>query len=280
MYAHTKSITGDLANVDCLVEAGAEPHGFQFKPSDLKKIQKASLLVMNGVGIEDWLDKPLEKFKSSKVIVNASEGIDLLENSQVLELTAAHKGHDHSHDHKCEGHHHGDGKNPHTWIDPVNASIQVKNILKGLQKVDPKNADQYSKNADLYLKQLDLLDQDFKSQVSTLPNKSLITFHDAFPYLAKRYGFRYLGAVEDFPEKSPSPKVLKEMIDLIKKNQVSTIFTEEGYSQKSLASIARESGAKIATLDTLEVGTPSADAFLKGMRNNLNALKNAWGSSK
>lgn len=272
VYAHTKSIVQNLAEVHCLVPAGGEPHGFQFKPSDLKKISEAQVIVMNGVGIEDWLQKPLEKFKSSKMIVNASQGLDLLENTTVIELSSAHEGH--THGPGC--HDHGDGKNPHTWLDPVNAISQTKTILQALTQADPKNKAAYEAQAEVYIQQLEKLHQEFKTQVEVLKNKNLITFHDAFPYLAKRYGFRYIGAVEDFPEKSPSPKILKELIELIRKNQVTTIFVEEGYSQKSLQSIARESGAKIATLDTLEVGTPEANAYIQRMQNNLKALKTAW----
>ncbi|MES2309245.1 MAG: metal ABC transporter substrate-binding protein [Verrucomicrobiota bacterium] len=268
IYAHTKSIVGDLAEVHSLVESGGEPHDFQFKPSDMKKLSEAQVIVMNGVGIETWLEKPLSKFKDGqKVIIDTSAGIDLLDNPEVIELTAAHQ----SFRHEENG-----AKNPHIWLDPLNAKIQVKNILKGLIQADPPNKMAYERNAERYLLQLDQLNQDFKTEVETLKNKNLITFHDAFPYLAKRYGFHYLGCIEDFPEKSPSPRVLKEMVDLIQKNQVTTVFVEEGYSQRSLQSIARESGAKIATLDTLEVGASEADAYLKRMRNNLEILKTSW----
>jgi zinc/manganese transport system substrate-binding protein len=283
IYAHTKSIAGDLADVQSLVESGGEPHDFQFKPSDMKKLSEANVIVMNGVGIEEWLEKPLSKFKDGKkTIIDTSRGVGLLENPEVIELTASrreekaetadsHHGHDHDHGHSHEG-----GKNPHIWLDPINAQIQVKNILHGLVKADPANKDAYEANAARYLKELEKLDQDFKSQVVILKNKNLITFHDAFPYLAKRYGFKYIGCIEDFPEKSPSPQILKATVDLIRKHQVTTVFVEEGYSQRSLQSIARESGAKIATLDTLEVGEIEAGAYLKRMRNNLETLKTAW----
>ncbi len=276
IYAHTKSIVGELAEVRSLVESGGEPHDFQFKPSDIKKLSEADLIVMNGVGIENWLDKPLEKFKGGKkIVVDTSVGVDLLENPQVIELTAARSKEKHSHDgHQCEGH--GDGKNPHIWLDPINAQKQVKNILKGLIQADPKNQEGYEANAARYLKELEQLDQEFKTQMEGLKNKNLITFHDAFVYLAQRYNFKYIGCIEDFPSKSPSPQILKATVDLIRKHQVKTVFVEEGYSQRSLQSIARESGAKIATLDTLEVGESEAGAYLKRMRSNLEILKNAW----
>ncbi len=275
IYAHTQSIAGHLADVHCLVGAGTDPHDFQFKPSDMKKLSEAEVIVMNGVGIEMWLDKPLEKFRSmNKTVINASEGLSLLENTEIIELSSAHEGHHHNEGDHCDQH--GEGKNPHTWLDPVNASLQVKNILNGLIKADPKNKNGYEKNASLYLAELEKLHQEFKSEVEVLKNKNLITFHDAFLYLAHRYQFKYIGCVEDVPEKKPSPKVLKEIIDLIKNHQVKTVFVEEGYSQRSLHSISRDSGAKIATLDTIEVGKPEANAYLNRMRNNIQALKSAW----
>ena len=277
LYAHTKSIAMDLAEVHSLTESGGDPHDFQFKPSDIKKLSEANVIVMNGVGLENWLEKPLSKFKDGKIVIDSSLGVDLLENPEVIELTAARgqekKTKSHNHDHN---HDHCDGKNPHIWLDPINAQIQVKTILKGLIQADPKNKAGYEANAARYLKELQKLDEDFKNQVEVLKNKNLITFHDAFVYLAKRYGFKYIGCIEDFPEKSPSPQVLKSTVDLIRKYQVITVFVEAGYSQRSLQSIARESGAKIATLDTLEVGTSEAEAYVKRMRNNLEALKNAW----
>ncbi len=276
IYAHTKSIAGELAEVRSLVESGGEPHDFQFKPSDIKKLSEADLIIMNGVGLESWLDKPLEKFKGGKkIIIDTSLGIDLLENPQVIELTAARNKEKHSHDdHGCEGH--GDGKNPHIWLDPINAQKQAKNILNGLIQADPKNQVAYEANARRYFKELEKLDQEFKTQIESLKNKNLITFHDAFVYLAQRYQFKYIGCIEDFPSKSPSPQILKSTVDLIRKHQVKTVFVEAGYSQRSLQSIARESGAKIATLDTLEVGESEAEAYLKRMRSNLEILQNAW----
>ncbi len=271
IYAHTKSIAGDLADVRSLVESGAEPHHFQFKPSDMKKLKEANLIIINGLGIEDWLNKALENFtKDHKAIIDTSEGVDLLENPEVIELTAERQGDSHKHSETEKG------KNPHIWLDPVSAQIQVRNILKGLQKVDPINAKAYQTNAEIYLNELGKLNQDFKNQIEVLKNKNLITFHDAFPYLAKRYGFKYIACVEDFPEKSPSPQVIKSVVDLIRKNQVTTVFVEEGYSQRALQAIAKESGAKIATLDTIEVGVSEADAYLKRMRSNLETLKLAW----
>lgn len=275
LFAHTQSIVGDLAEVRSLIESGGEPHDFQFKPSDMKKISEAQVIVINGVGIESWLEKPLAQFKDEKkMIIDTSVGVDLLENPEIIELTATRnkdKKHDH-HDH----HDHFDGKNPHIWLDPINAQIQVKNILKGLVQADPKNKTDYEANAAHYLEELQKLNEDFKNKIEVLKNKNLITFHDAFVYLANRYDFKYIGCIEDFPEKSPSPQILKAMVDLIRKNNITTVFVEAGYSQRSLESISRESKAVIATLDTLEVGTFEADAYLKRMRHNLEALENAW----
>ncbi len=274
IYAHVKSVVGDLAPIECLIGKGASPHDFSFKPSDVKKVAEADLLFANGAGIEEWLQPIIQKAgKRALRTVDLSEGISLLENPEELEL----KGAPHQHSH--EGHDHS-GKNPHTWLDPVIAQIQVKRILETLQQADPERASVYQKNAATYLVKLQDLDQAFRVQIAALPNKNLLTFHNAFPYLAARYQLNYLGSIEDFPEKAPSPKHLASLIQLIKTKEVRVLFAEEGYSPRVLQNIARETGAKIITLDTMEVGDPQPDAYLKRMRANLDALQSAWKPAK
>jgi ABC-type Zn uptake system ZnuABC Zn-binding protein ZnuA len=112
--------------------------------------------------------------------------------------------------------------------------------------------------------------------MDALPGKNLITFHDAFPYLARRYGLNYVGYIEAFPEKDPTPGQLKSLVGAIGKHQVKVLFAETGYSPAILRSLAEQTGARVAELDTLEVGEANPDAYLIRMRNNLKALQKAW----
>jgi zinc transport system substrate-binding protein len=270
LYAHAKSVAGDLAEVSQLLGAGVGPHDFQFKPSDVKKIANTDLLILNGLGLEEWMEGMVAQAKNKNlVIIDTSRGVPLTPGPQELTIGLAH-----SH----EGHDHGEagGANPHIWLDPVAAQQQVKSILQGLQKADPKNASGYQTNADRYLAELQKLDAEFAEQLSLLQPKNLITFHEAFPYLAKRYGLNYLGFIEQFPEKAPSPKELSALVDIIKRQKVKVLFAEGGYEPKLLKTIAQQTGAIVAQLDTLEVGAPLATAYLDRMRSNLAALKKAW----
>ncbi len=267
LYATTKSIVGDRAEVTQLAQAGVGPHEFSPKPSDLKTLAAADLLVVNGVGLEEWLDKTVQEVGSPKlVVVDASFGIAARANPATVAVPDGAKGDD-------EG---GTGANPHVWLDPVLEKKQAENILAALRKADPANAAYYAANEAAYAAKLDALDADFRALFATLKEKNLLTFHDAFPYFAARYGLNYLGSVEEFPEKAPTPRALAHIVDLIKANHVKVVFAEEGYEPKILRTLAEQTGATVAQLDTLEVGEPDAGAYLTRMRANLDALRKAW----
>ncbi|MDR2462724.1 MAG: zinc ABC transporter substrate-binding protein [Verrucomicrobiales bacterium] len=269
MYAHTKSIVGELAEVQMLIGSDAEPHDYQFKPSDVKKIAAADLFVINGAGLEEWLGDLLKKAGGKKLrVVDTSAGIELLDNAEAFFTGSAA-------DEEEEEHEHGE-KNPHVWLDPVLARRQVQNILAALTASDPKNAAAYKKNADTYLEKLHELDESFRLALTVKFEKRLVTFHDAFPYLAKRYGFVYLGCITQFPGQDPKPRDLQALVQAINKHGVKVIFAENGYSPKLLEEVARQTGAKAGVLDTLEIGAPSADAYLVRMRKNLAALGKVW----
>jgi len=265
LSAATLSIVGDRAEVSQLTGQGVGPHEFEPKPSDLKKITRADLLIVNGLGLEGWLDDVVEKVGGSHLkVVDASAGIVPLENPSELKLTGGSDGKT------------ADGANPHAWLDPVLAKQQAAAILAAVQAADPANASYYAANAQAYASKLDQLNADFAAELAKLPSRDLITFHDAFPYFAARYGLNYLGSVEEFPEKAPSPRELGHLVDLINARHVRVIFAEEGYEPKLLQTIAAQTGAKVANIDTLEVGPPGANGYLERMRSNLAVLQKAW----
>ncbi|MDZ4788933.1 MAG: metal ABC transporter substrate-binding protein [Blastochloris sp.] len=270
IYAHTQTVAGDLAKVSMLLSKDSSPHDYALNPSDIKRLARADLFIINGLGLEEWSNEIVKKAGNKKlVVVDSSKGISLLDSPKVVSLPSAEKI-DHT------GHDHGEGKNPHIWLDPISAQQQVKNIAEALIKADPKNADGYKKNRDAYLVELKKLHEDFRSKLNQLPIKNLITFHDAFPYLAKRYGMNYIGFIEEFPEKDPKPSELAALVKAIKDNKVKVLFAETGYSPKLLQSIATQTGAAVADIDTLEVGAPTADAYIKLMRKNLASFEKAW----
>jgi ABC-type Zn uptake system ZnuABC Zn-binding protein ZnuA len=249
------------------------PHDFQLSPADVKTLSDADLLIINGAGIEEWLGELIKKSGNKNlVVVDTSKGIKLVESPEEIEI-----GHDHTHalDHE-HSHSHGDGANPHIWLDPVIAKKQAANIVAALQKADPANASAYADNGKAYEAKLAALDSDYRTTLAPLPNKNLVTFHDAFPYLAARYKLNYVGAISEFPEKDPSPKQLAALMDKIRSLKVGVLFAEEGYAPGLLKKIAAQTGAKVSELDTLEVGQGTPTAYLDRMGTNLDSLRKAF----
>lgn len=294
MMAHTLAIAGDRAEVVQLLAKDSGPHDFQLTPADVRKLADADLLIINGAGVESWLDQLIRTAGNRELtVVNASSGIELREGGQLLELPVdaaepeehVHDEHcEHDHDHAShEGHTHGphcrhEGENPHLWLDPVFALQQARTILDALVDADPANAEYFRANAERYFAALRELDANFKKTISSLPNKKLVTFHDAFPYLADRYGLDYVGYIEQMPEKDPSPRQLAAIVNLIKENKIGVVFAERGYSTILFERIAGQTGAKVSELDTLEIGEGTADSYIERMNQNLEALAAAFGS--
>ena len=270
VQSHTLAIAGDHANVKQLLAKDTGPHDFQLTPADVKKLSDADLLIINGAGIEEWLGELIKKSGNKNlVVVDTSNGIKLVESPEEIEI-----GHSHSHAHD---HDHGDGANPHIWLDPVIAKKQAANIVAALQKADPANASAYARNGKAYEAKLSALDSNCRSTLAPLPNKNLVTFHDAFPYLAARYQLNYVGAISEFPEKDPTPKQLAALIYKIRSLKVGVLFAENGYAPGLLKKIASETGAKVSELDTLEVGQGTPTAYLDRMGANLESLRSAFG---
>lgn len=223
-------------------------HDYQLTPDDMKTLETADIFVVNGAGMESFLDKVVKNRKNLK-IVDASEGIDLIKTDNV--------------------------PNPHVWVSMSLHMKQIGNLADGLSKADPGNADAYRKNADAYLAKLDELRKKMNDALKDLKNRDIITFHEAFPYFAKEFGLKIAAVIEREPGSEPDARELARTIDLIRKFKVKVIFTEPQYSAKSAETIARETSAKIYVLDPAVTGPVEADAYLKIMEKNLEVLKTA-----
>lgn len=283
LYAHTARVGGDEVELSLLTRAGSGPHGHDLRPEDVKRVAGADLLVINGLGLESWLDDVVKAVGSQRLeVVDTSAGIkDLIYSGR--ELVSGKEGDEHGHHHDPERGEHagccGDkaGANPHVWLDPVLAQAQVRAIERALVGRDPARAEIYRRNAADYVRELEELDERFQKTCRQLSNRNLVTLHNAFPYMARRYGLNLVGYVHEFPEKEPAPGELKALHDVIKRRQVGVIFVERGYRSRLMEVMAEQTGARIAELDTLEVGEPGPQAYLEGMRRNLAALQAAGG---
>jgi zinc transport system substrate-binding protein len=257
------NVAGDAADVSILVPPNTGPHDYSFSPSDIAKIARADVVIMNGVGLEGWLEKGIKTAsKKDLLVVDTSRGIDLITGLEVRKLAGV----------KSEPDPDAGGGNPHIWLSPLNAITQVKNICDGLAARDPENAQTYKKNADAYNNRLKTLDKDIRSATDSITNKNLITFHDTFPYFARDYGFTVAATFEESPGKEPSPKAIKQLRDIIKSAHVVALFSEPQYSAKAMQVFGQEFKVPVVQLDPMETGDGKKDFYERVMRKNLETL--------
>lgn len=251
-------------------------HDFQLQSADVKNIEASDALIINGVGMESFLDKVLKECPNV-AIIDSSIGIPLLhENSH--EHAHEHEGaqynsHEHAHAHDDE---HED-VNAHIWVSISNYEQQVKNISKGIIALDPENTDAYEKNTRAYLQKLEELKLKMHRRLDDLSRKDIITFHEAFPYFAQEFDLNIVAVINREPNSEPSPQELADTISLVKKAGVPPLFVEPQYPNSAANIIAAETGAKIYTLDPAVTGDLHKDAYINIMEKNLLVLEEALG---
>lgn len=224
-------------------------HDYHLTTSDLKRLRQAEILVINGAGMESFLDQVIEQQPDLK-IVDASRDIPL-------------KRDEHGHE------------NGHVWVSVSLAIKQVQNIADQLAELDARNGPAYRENASRYIKELETLREEMRETIEGLPNKDVVTFHEAFPYFADEFGLNIVAVVEREPGSEPSAAELAETIKLIRQSGVRAIFVEPQYSTKAARTIARETGIEVYTLDPAVTGKDDPGAYIEIMRSNLRVLVEA-----
>ena len=259
-YNLTKQIAGDKFEVRSFNSLTTESHGFEPSAKEIAELGQASLIFMNGAGMEEWKDD-----------VSGNVEIDMVDTSKGLDLIKAGKDkgvggrmHDHDkeghrhdedsnmHDHGEEGHHHHGEYDPHTWLSPVNAKAQAKVICDKLSEIDPANKEYYEANYEKIASDLDELIEEYTAKFNEVDNKKFIVPHEAFGYVARDFGLEQIPLASLTSTDDPDAKVLKEMIDLARAEQINTVFFEKGGSDKAAKTIADEIGADTKPLDTME----------------------------
>ncbi|MGI6168701.1 MAG: metal ABC transporter substrate-binding protein [Christensenellales bacterium] len=289
MYDFASKIGGDTIQLTNLVSAGGEPHAWEPSTSDIIGLETADVFLYNGAGMEHWVSDVLAALENPSLLsAEVSQGIPLLEgHSHDHDDDHDHDhdddhGHDHDHDHDHDDDHdhdHASSPDPHVWLNPANAKIQMRNIADAFSKADPSNQSSYQANYEQYAAELDKLDQEFKTTLSSLPNKDIVVSHEAFGYLCDAYGLNQVGVEGLSPDSEPDPARMAEIISFVQENNVQTIFFEELVSSRIADVIADSTGAKTAVLSPLEGLTAKqqeeGDDYFSIMRQNLAALKEA-----
>ncbi len=251
-----RQIGQEYVEVHTLTPAGAEPHDFEPSPQDLIKLQTSRLVIYNGAGFEPWVSKVNQEDRINNHWVEATSGLSLLSTSEA-----------------------GETFDPHVWMDPVLALQEVATITDGLIKIDPQHTQQYRHNAQAYQTQLLNLDTAFKNGLADCQSLTIVTSHNAFQYLARRYNLNVISISGLSPDEEPTPRKLTEVAQFVRQNQVKYIFFETLVSPKLSETIAQETGAKTIAFNPLEGLTDEeiaqGDDYLSVQYKNLEALRTA-----
>ncbi|WP_425930057.1 metal ABC transporter substrate-binding protein [Pseudomonas sp. NyZ201] len=259
-YSYVSNIVGDRAEVVPLIPAGFNPHAYEPRADDIKRIGTLDVIVLNGVGHDDFADR----------MIAASEkpGIATIESNANVPLLAA-----------TGIAARGAGKvvNPHTFLS-ISASIaQVNNIARELGKLDPDNARFYSQNARDYAKRLRRLRADALAQLTEAPNPSfrVATIHAAYDYLVREFGLEVTAVVEPAHGIEPSPAQLKKTIDQLQALDVKVIFSEMDFPSAYVETIQREAGVKLYPLTHISYGEYTKEKYEVEMKRNLDTVVRA-----
>lgn len=263
-----QNIGGDRVSVESLVAAGEDAHAFNPTPTDVTKLARADLVVINGLGFEGWIERLITSTQKLPKIIVASDGI--------APLNAEEDKHNHDHSH---GHDHGE-LDPHAWQDVANVRTYAKNIATALASLDPNNKAVYDANLGQYDLKLLQLDTDIRTAVSEIPEsrRKLVTTHDAFGYFEKAYGIEMIAALGVANEAQPSAKEIARIIRQIREEAVPAIFLESMIDPRLARRLSTESNVKIGgTLysDALSEKNGPAGTYIAMMEANIRELKRA-----
>jgi len=251
------------------------PHEYALTPGDVAKISKAQVLIVNGTMETFITPRKMKELNPKLALINSGEDFaDIAEEEDHAE-SAVNKNAKKKDSHSEHAHSHS-GYNPHTWVSPFIAAKQVRVMGKELAVLYPANAQALNANAEEYASRLEALGTMMKQEIAQLPNKKIITFHDAFDYFARDLGLEIAGVIELEPGMNPTAKHMKEMITLTQQHKLSTVFAEVQYPDNVAKAIAKEAGAVVRVLDPVASGDKlEPTAYEDIMKKNLDVLKEA-----
>ncbi|WP_088290188.1 metal ABC transporter solute-binding protein, Zn/Mn family [Kineosporia sp. A_224] len=251
-------VGGDAVSVTNLTKPGAEPHDLELSPKDVAAVADAGLVVYLS-GFQPAVDEAV-KTQAADTAFDAA-------GSARLDLEGVEEEHEGEAGHSAT--------DPHFWLDPTRLADVADALAARLGQADPAQAATFTANAAALRKDLEALDSEMKAGLATCTNKDVVTSHQAFGYLAQRYGLTQVGITGLSPEAEPDAKTIAKVTDFVRANNVTTIYYETLVSPAVAKTVASEAGAKTAVLDPIE-GISDASAaqdYLGVMRANLAALR-------
>jgi len=242
----TEKIAGDKVTVTCLVPENMEPHDYEPKTKDFETLIKSKVFIYNGLGMESWVDQVNETIKEKGVtILDSSTGVEVRKEENAVD--------------------------PHIWLSVKNAQIQSENIKNTLVKLDEKNKDYYEENYKKFKDELENVYSEYKPKFDALNKKNFVTGHAAFGYLCRDFGLTQKSVENLFAEGEPTPKQLEDLVKFCKENNIKTIFSESLASPKVSQTLAKEVGAEVVPILTLESKEDDKD-YIKSIKYNLDEI--------
>ena len=271
-------VGGRHVDVTVVVPAGASPHTFEPKPSQIRKISSSKLFFMIGAGFEIWAEKFFGAPEKESLKVVLSKDVFLIHTASHTH----HKGNAHqgtlrpSRAHPERPAAEEKAANPHIRLDPVIAKSMAEKIIAALSRIDSPRRGYYQDNGRAFIAKLETLDRSIKQTVEKFSHKKYVAFHPAWDYFARRYGLVSVGIIEAAPGRSPTPQTIKKIVREIKQHRIRAIFAEPQLNPKVAEVIAGEAGVKVLLLDP--IGGPhikGRQSYLELMAYNVNILKEA-----
>jgi zinc transport system substrate-binding protein len=251
LYFFASQIGGNRTEVHQLIPDNAEPHSWQPKPSDVFKVRGSAVFVYNGAGFEPWA--------STIVSAAASDSLIIVDTSINITEPAGSAGR----------------LDPHFWLDPLSARVQVDNILQGFIRVDAADAALFTANADALKQRLDQLNSEYLSGLANRTKNDIITTHEGFDYMAARYGFNAYGALGISADSEPSAQALTQLAQLVQSLGLHYVYAEPVYSDVVINAIAAQTGAQVLVLDGIHgrTGAHAGMDYFQIMEANLASLE-------
>ena len=260
VYAMVKEVSGNLNDVR-MIQSSSGIHSFEPSANDIAAIYDADVFVYHSHTLESWagsLDPSLQK--SNVKVLEASEGMTLERVPGLEDMQA------------------GDGidektlYDPHTWLDPEKVAEEAQIIADKLSELDSANKDTYQKNAQNLSAKAHDLTKKYQPIFEKANQKTFVTQHTAFSYLAKRFGLNQLGIAGISPDQEPSPRQLTEIQEFVKTYKVKTIFTESNASSKVADTLVKSTGVSLKTLNPLEADPQNDKSYIENLEENMAIL--------
>lgn len=284
MYIATANIIDGVEDVEIKNLTTATTgclHDYQLTTANMVTLSTADVFVVNGGGMESFLEKVAEQYENLKII-DATNNIleEHYKHSESEENAESVQIQDHTENVENEHDEHNHGENAHVWVSISLYIKEVENIRDSLIKIDSKNAEAYEKNANEYIQELNDLKDKMHETLDEFENKKIVTFHEAFEYFAEEFELEIVSVIEREPGTYPSAGEVAKIIDKVREEDVCAIFVEPQYSRSAADTIARETKVPVYTLDPVVTGELTKEAYIEIMEKNLETLKEAFEKNK